>query len=483
MADYKHGVYVSEQATSLSAPITGSAGLIVVVGTAPINTLADPSAAVNTPLLANTYAEAVSQVGYSTDFDSYTICEAISAAFNVIGVAPIVMINVLDPAKHSAALETESATVSNLTAKIDETGILLDELEIKNGDAALVKDTDYTTSWNDDGTLNIILISGGAGASATSLTVSGKKLDASKVTKTDIVGAVDTATGAESGLEVLRQVYPKLSVVPGIVIAPKFSKDATVAAAMQSKVQSINECFNAMAYIDIDSSSTGATKYTDVKAQKTKQALTSTFAYAVWLKAKVGELIYCGATIAAAQTAYIDAANSDVPYVSPSNKSLTISAACLDDGTEVLLDRAQANTVNSYGVATFINNEGFRLWGNNTCAYPSSTDPKDRWITGRRFFNWAGNDFIRSYAKDVDDPLNPRKIDAIVDAENAKGNGLVSMGACARYELKYAADENTAEDLLNGVVKFHQYMSPFQPMEAIENTLEFDPYALQNAFN
>ena len=35
MATYKHGVYTSEQATSMTAPVTGTAGLQVVVGTAP----------------------------------------------------------------------------------------------------------------------------------------------------------------------------------------------------------------------------------------------------------------------------------------------------------------------------------------------------------------------------------------------------------------------------------------------------------------
>lgn len=34
MATYKHGVYTSEQATSMTAPVTGTAGLQVVVGTA-----------------------------------------------------------------------------------------------------------------------------------------------------------------------------------------------------------------------------------------------------------------------------------------------------------------------------------------------------------------------------------------------------------------------------------------------------------------
>ena len=36
---YKHGVYTSEVATSMVAPITGTAGLQVIVGTAPVNML------------------------------------------------------------------------------------------------------------------------------------------------------------------------------------------------------------------------------------------------------------------------------------------------------------------------------------------------------------------------------------------------------------------------------------------------------------
>ena len=48
---YKHGVYNTEQATSLTVPIQGSAGLQVIFGTAPIHLAKDPAAAVNTPKL------------------------------------------------------------------------------------------------------------------------------------------------------------------------------------------------------------------------------------------------------------------------------------------------------------------------------------------------------------------------------------------------------------------------------------------------
>ena len=375
MATYKHGVYTSEQATSMTAPVTGTAGLQVVVGTAPVNMLEHPEQAVNTPLLVYNYKEAVAAVGYHDNFAAYTLCESISAAFSVVGTGPLVLINVLDPAKHTADIAETTVQVNSGVAVLDAVGVLLDKLTMKIGSNALTRDTDYTTSFNNDGTLNIVPLTGGKAASATTLTVTGKKLDPNKVKAADIVGGVDAATGKETGLEVVRQIYPKLSMTPGILLAPRFSMDATVAAALQAKTKEINGVFKAVCIVDIDSTASGATKYTDVKQCKEAQAVSDANAYAVWPCAKVGEVVYSGSALAAALTAYTDAVNADTPNVSPSNKTLAISAACLADGTEVVLDQEQANTVNGFGVATFLNMSGFRLWGNNTAAYRGNTDP------------------------------------------------------------------------------------------------------------
>lgn len=76
-----HGFNKTEAATSVSAPVSVNSGLQVIVGTAPVNLLADPAAAVNTPLLANTFKEAAAAAGYSDDFAKYTLCDAISASF------------------------------------------------------------------------------------------------------------------------------------------------------------------------------------------------------------------------------------------------------------------------------------------------------------------------------------------------------------------------------------------------------------------
>ena len=84
-----HGFNKTEAATSVTAPVTVNSGLQIVVGTAPVNMLDDPEAAVNTPMLVNTFKEAAAAVGYSDDFAKYTLCEAVSASFQVMGISPI----------------------------------------------------------------------------------------------------------------------------------------------------------------------------------------------------------------------------------------------------------------------------------------------------------------------------------------------------------------------------------------------------------
>ena len=481
MATYKHGVYTSEVATSLVAPVTGTAGLQVIVGTAPVNMAADPAAAVNTPIIAYNYKEAVEAVGYVPDFEKYTLCEAIAANFQVVDNGPIILINVLDPATHKTAVAETSVTVADGVAKTGIVGLILDGLSVKKDTTALTKDEDYTVAFESDGSADIVLISGGKGDGATAIKVSGNKLNPDAVTAADIVGGVNASTGAETGLEVVRQVYPKLGMTPGILLAPRFSTNATVAAALQAKTKELNGVFKSVCIIDIDCGSTGAKKYADVKAKKEAQGATSENAYDVWLYGKVGDVIYSGSSLAGALTAYTDATNDDTPNVSPSNKVIAISAACLADGTEVLLDQDQANTVNSFGVATWLNMNGFRLWGNNTAAYPGITDPKDRWFSVRRFMSWAANTFILTYFQRVDSPANKRLIEAIVDSENVRGNGFVARGVCARYEITFNEDENTTADLLDGKLTFHQYITPYTPAEDIEDVIEFDPNALAAA--
>ena len=83
----------------------------------------------------------------------------------------------------------------------------------------------------------------------------------------------------------------------------------------------------------------------------------------------------------------------------------------------------------------------------------------------------------------MDNPANRRLIEAIVDTENKRGAAYVADGKCARAEIEFSADENPVTNLIDGKLRFRQYLTPYPPMEDILNVLEFDPYALETALN
>jgi phage tail sheath protein FI len=124
---------------------------------------------------------------------------------------------------------------------------------------------------------------------------------------------------------------------------------------------------------------------------------------------------------------------------------------------------------------------GFKAWGNNTAAYPNSTDPKDRWIPCRRMFTWWGNTLIQTYFQKVDNPMNRRLIENVMDSENIRGNSFVARGYVAGASVEFRDSDNPATDLLNGIIRFQINLAPFVPAENIEFILEFDTNALTNS--
>lgn len=89
---YDHGVRVLEEGTDIVPPIRGTSGLQVVVGTAPVNLAENPEAAVNVPVLCSNMDEAKSRLGYSGDFEKFTLCQSMYASYIAYGVAPVVFI-------------------------------------------------------------------------------------------------------------------------------------------------------------------------------------------------------------------------------------------------------------------------------------------------------------------------------------------------------------------------------------------------------
>jgi len=479
---YKHGVYCSELPTSVIPAVNTTAGLPVVFGTAPLHLASDP-ATPNRPILCYSYAEAVAALGYSNDWDNYTLCEVLYSQFALYNRAPIVFVNVLDLATHKKPLQETLLTFTNKEAKTSEP-VILSSLVVKKNESgsALSAGVDYEAAYNDNEELVITALNGGELSDAPSCIISGDVVNPAAVTTDDIIGGIDSSTGAAKGLECLNQVFPLFGLVPGIVLAPGYSQKPTVASVMTAKAGNINEHFKASVFCDIPTDL--VKKYTGVSTWKNTNNYVNADQVACWPMVKNGDKIYHMSTHLLGVCAQTDSANDDIPYESPSNKVAQITGICLKDGTEIILGPEQANYLNSQGIITCLNFiGGWKIWGNRTCCYPANTDAKDAFLCIRRMFNWHAQTFIQTYWAKVDKPINKRLIQTVVDSENIRLNSYVAQGILLGARVEFQEKENATTDLLDGKIKFHTYFTPPTPARCIENVIEYDPSYFSRLFS
>ena len=76
--------------------------------------------------------------------------------------------------------------------------------------------------------------------------------------------------------------------------------------------------------------------------------------------------------------------------------------------------------------------------------------------------------------------MNRRLIESVIDAENVRGNSLVPEYA-AGIRMEYREEDNPDSEILEGHMKFRQFLAPYVPVEYIENVLEFDVDVLMAA--
>lgn len=480
---YNHGITLTENPTSIQQPTESLSAVQVVIGTAPINLVDNVEAVVNKPILVRSMDEAKQKLGYSSNWDEYTLCEVMDASFKKFKVGPVVFINVLDPSEHKESVANLVVTIQNKQARIEDTGVLLDSLVVKSSDGSttFTENTDYLSAFDQDGKPVISILSTGAiPPIATQLQVTFDKLDPSAVNNLDIIGGYDSTSNSSKGLELIQSVFPTLGLIPNIILAPGFSHEIEVGAILSAKSNGINGSFNAIALLDVK----GKTKEDAVTEKETKE-FNEKSSIVCWPKAKIDSSVYHLSTIIAATMVRTDAENEDIPYKSPSNKRIPINALVNDDGQEIFLDYLQGNTLNANGIVTAINMNGWRTWGNNTAAFnselPGIMDPKDRFIAVRRMFDWWGNSFIINYFDKVDDPGNYRLIESLVDSENIRANGYQARGHIAGAKIEFRQADNPISQILNGKIKFVQKVAFFTPAEEIVNVLEFDPTILSNS--
>lgn len=469
MSGFYHGVKTGKLATSVSTPVTADCGVHFVIGTAPVQTT---SKKVNEVILCNSYAEAVQAVGYSDDWEKYTLCEEIYAAFVLYGIGPVVMVNVLDPDKHRQKFSANDFELSE-----ERTALLPREAiaeTVKIGD--YVEDEDYGLIYTDSALVVEVIEGGKITEDIKTLSIEYSAVTPELVTKADVIGGYDVQSNQYKGLELIDAVFPKYGIVPEIILCPKYSTDSEVAAVMSAKTENINGVFSGVCIIDADTKDT--VRYTDVPEWKKENNITKPGQILVYPKVKLGDRIFHYSTHEACRMTATDAAadmGDGTPCESPSNKSLQIDSMVLEDGTEVLLDLTQANYLNQNGIVTALNFiGGYVSWGNSTACYPSNTDITDYFINVSRMFKWVANSVVLSTWNKVDRRLNKRLLESITQSLNQWLNGLMSEEKILGGRVEFLRDENQDIDLMAGKATFHIYITPQSPAQEFSFLLEYD---------
>lgn len=465
MATITHGVSTSKEATSISTPVTAASGIIFAVGTAPVQT---NGGKVNEIIMCNTYEEAVAAVGYSDDWEKYGLCELIYSAFVLYKIAPIFIVNVLDPATHKTAVETAGKQVADNQVKLPIEAIA-DSVTV----TGKVKGTDFEVFYDD----NNCIVEFTEDTTGT-VQVGYNAVDTTKVTKADIIGGYTVATHKTTGLELIDSVFPKYTTVPDLILCPNWSHDSEVAAVMAAKGENINGIFEADAILDVDTTSSGATYYTDVPAWKKAKNYMKKNELVCFPKLKLGDRQFNYSSQLAGLIAATDNDNSlggGTPCESASNKSLQADSMVIADGTEVVLDLQQANYLNDNGVITALNfYNGFVSWGDYTACFPANTDPADYFYCISRMFKWVAKTVILSCWSYVDRKMTRRLIDAILQGVNDWLNGLTAEEKILGGRVELKEEENTLTALMSGKAKFHIYITPPSPLQKLEYVLEYD---------
>ncbi len=246
---YKHGMY-AYIGNSAAKSVTSTGTIAVYVGTAPVNLVkgyADKGI-VNTPVKLSNYLHAQKTVGYSTDWDKFTICEAIGAHFdNKLGnVGPIYVINVLDPAVHRKE-STTSKTLNFVNGKaefISDT-VILDTIAIANK----TQDEDFTVDYNFT-TKKVLITSTEETPLSGNVTVTFYEVDTSLINEDTIIGG-KTAAGIYSGIGALPLIYDKLGLIPNLLSALKYNENKKVYNSMVTAIQKVSDQWDAFGVADI----------------------------------------------------------------------------------------------------------------------------------------------------------------------------------------------------------------------------------------
>lgn len=456
-ASFLHGVETIPLTSGPQAVRTVKTAVIAMVVTCPMGPVGVP-----TLILSDKTGETGS-AQFGAKMTGFTGPTAIAATL-AKKVAGFFVVNVCDPAVHKTTVNAEAGT-------LDADGLItLAHKPVKTGTAVVtntgatttyVKDTDYTI---DEQAGTITRIVGGAITAGQSLKTTYDYVDPSKVDADDVIGAVDGDTGERSGMLAFKDCMSLFGYGPKLIIAPGYSTDAEVSAAMSQLADELR----AWAFVDAPIGTTvvgmingrgpsGTINFntsagrTELCGPHVKQGsdLVPLSVHAAALQAKVD----------LEEGYWVSASNHQIGGITGLEYPITAS---LNDAT------SEANLLNEAGITTVFNafGTGMRLWGNRSAAWPSDTNPRN-FRPVQRTADIVAESIEFYCIKHLDKPTNKGLIDAVRADVNSFLNTLKSRGATLGGECTFDPNDNPPSEISLGHLTFTYTLMPPVPAERI----------------
>lgn len=463
--EYKYGAY-GHLGETVAQNAVQAGTTVVYVGVAPVNLLRGYKGVINYPVKLTNYPNAQKTIGYSSDWNKYSLCEAVSAHFNNTkgNIGPIYVINVLNPDIHRKKNQTDQNLVfSNGQALIKSDTIILDTLALEG----VVEGTDYQVDYNYTKGL-VVIKSIGKNMLSGSIAASYYEVEFKDIDAAEIIGGV-TASGEYSGLGALQLLYQEQNQVCNLLAAPGWSDKPEVYKAMCTAADQINGHWNAFVLADIPVQDVNTID--EAKTWKVSHGYNSERSKVFYPKGKESTgIVYHLSTMAAVEFMRIDYSHDSIPMETCGNKEIPISGQYFGESVNQGFDQQMAKELTSAGISTCVFWGGnWVLWGDHTAAYTygADVDPRAIFDVSMRMLFHITNSFQREWGTTIDKPFTKQLRDRIINREQEKLDALVAQGALVGTpEVLFLESENSTTDMLNGDFRWDIPVTPVPPLKS-----------------
>lgn len=290
-------------------------------------------------------------------------------------------------------------------------------------------------------------------------------------TLTNLIGGVDTTTGQYLGLQALLAAQSVAKVTPRILIAPGFTHqrpidpdypdDSTRQLANPVVAELLGIAERLRAVIIADGPNT-----LDAAAIDYREDWGSARVYVVDPHVKVMKNgVVVTEPVSARIAGLIAKIDNDRGFWwSPSNNVINGIVGSHRPVDFALGDpNARANLLNENEVATIIQEDGYRLWGNRTC----SSDPKWAFLSVRRTADMINESLLRAHLWAVDRNITRTYVAEVSEGVNAYLRQLKAQGAILGGKCWADPDLNSPQSIQDGKIYFNFDFTPPYPAEHI----------------